>query len=62
MKIQNDLYKTWRTTIEDISPLGSTLSNEQLRRVAGGLPKKTYDGITGDIPRGGTKPDYGSDA
>ena len=61
MKKQDDLYATFRTTIKDISPLGSALSDAQLRRVAGGLPKKTYQGVTGDIPRGSAKPDYSYD-
>ena len=61
MKQQDDLHTTFRTTITDISHRGSVLSDAQLRRVAGGLPQKTYQGVTGDIPRGSAKPDYSYD-
>ena len=56
MKKQDDINATFRTMIKDISPVGSELSDEQLRLVAGGKPKKTYRGTTGCVPRGG-KPD-----
>jgi hypothetical protein len=58
MKEKKDKPTTLRTLIKDISPLGSELSDAQLRLVAGGKPKaKTYRGQTGCIPRG-NKPDY----
>jgi hypothetical protein len=42
MKRHDDNHLTFRTIIEDITPGGSELSDEQLRLVAGGKPKNTY--------------------
>ena len=67
MKKQDDIHITFRTIIKDISPIGSELSNEQLRLVAGGLkPKQAYRGMTGCTPPDDAnrraKPDYEYDA
>ena len=48
MKKQDDIQTTFSTIIKDISPIGSELSDEQLRLVAGGKIKTTDKGKTKD--------------
>ncbi len=60
MKKQNDIHTTIRTNIKDISPVGSELSDEQLRLVAGGKIKTTDKGKTKG-KTGCIRPDFSHD-